>query len=234
MDAARPALLGGSGVVLQRVQRPHHCVVVAHFVGGVQLARPQVVAHRHLLGRAALGHDLARPRVEAGMGGSDDQHQARHAGRISRGMGHRHHAAVGSADRDDGPEAERHAQGLHVLDVLVQRVARRVAAGRTSLAAVVEVDQLHRVGQRAEGGLEAGVVASRAAVDDEGHRPLAHVRPVGHQAGALDVEVDLGVADLQSHRESPAGAAGWGDASLSSPAGRAPRRAGSPARPARR
>jgi hypothetical protein len=78
-----------------------------------------------------------------------------------------------------GPTAELHAQRLHVLDVFVQRVAGRVAAGRAALAAVVEHSSLHRVGQRAEGGLEAGVVAARAAVDDESHRALAHARAVG-------------------------------------------------------
>ena len=40
------------------------------------------------------------------------------------------------------------AQRLHVLDVLVERVAGDVAARRAALAAMVEVDELHPLGER--------------------------------------------------------------------------------------
>jgi hypothetical protein len=43
------------------------------------------------------------------------------------------------------------------------------------------------------------VVGARSAVDDEGDRSLAHARPVRHQAHAIDVKVDFGVADSGSH-----------------------------------
>src|SRR3546814_107312 len=49
------------------------------------------------------------------------------------------------------------------------------------------------------------MVAARPAVDHEGGRLLPHPRPVRNQPGAVDVEVDLGIADLRAHRpRSPA------------------------------
>jgi len=91
------------------------------------------------------------------------------------------------------------AQRLHVLDILVQGVARRVATAGAALAAMVEIDQLHVPGQRAHARLEAAVVRAGAAMDQEAGRPLAHRAAVRHQPGAVDVEIDLGVADTGAH-----------------------------------
>jgi hypothetical protein len=107
------------------------------------------------------------------------------------------------------------AQRLHVLDILVERIFGGVAAGGTALAAMVEIDELHPLGQWGQDRLEAAVIAARPAMDDEGDRALAHAWTVGHQAGAIDVEIDLGVSDLGPH--------GWlhrtlvGDRSLAHP-----------------
>jgi len=126
------------------------------------------------------------------MRGGHDQDQVRHRVRVARGMRHRHHAAIRRADRHDGSQPEVTPQRLHVLDILVERVSGGVALGRPAIAAMVEIDQLHPVRECAHRRLVAGVVAARTAVDQEGHGLFPHARPVGRQAHALDVEVDLG------------------------------------------
>jgi hypothetical protein len=95
------------------------------------------------------------------------------------------------------------AQRLHVGDILIQHVAFGIAARRAALAAVVEEDELHRLGQRAERGLQVAVVVSRAAMDDESDRPLAHARPVRNEPGSDHVEIDLGISHTCQHGCSP-------------------------------
>src|SRR5205814_3544724 len=118
---------------------------------------------------------------------------------IARGMRHRHHAAIGSADADDRPRTEVKAQRLHVLDVLVERVFGGVAAGGAALTSMVEIDELHALGERRKGRLETAVVATGSAVNEESGRALAHARAVRDETGAIDVEIDLGISDLRPH-----------------------------------
>ena len=98
-----------------------------------------------------------------------------------------------------GPVPRWQPQRLHVLHVLVERVFGRIAACRSALAAMVEIDELHPLRERREGGLEAGVVGSGAAVDDERDRALAHGTPFGHQTHALDIEIELRIPHLGAH-----------------------------------
>ncbi len=114
-------------------------------------------------------------------------------------MGEGHHAAIGGTDADDRPKAQVPAQRLHVLDVLVERVLGGVAARRAALTAVVEIDELHALGERRHHRLEAAVIAAGAAVDHKGDRLLAHDAAIRHQPHAFDIEVDLGIAELGAH-----------------------------------
>ncbi len=97
---------------------------------------------------------------------------------------------------------EMTAQRLHVFNVLVQRVTGGIAAPGPALAAVVEVDQLHDVGERRHGGFEPGMVSARAAMGDHGCGALAHGRAVRHQPGAFHVEKQRRVSDESEHRAS--------------------------------
>jgi len=51
--------------------------------------------------------------------------------------------------------------------------------------------QLHPLGERAEHRLEAGMVAARSAMDEKADAPFGHACAVGHQAHALDVEIQF-------------------------------------------
>ena len=77
-----------------------------------------------------------------------------------------------------GAKAEMLAKCLHILDVLVERVERRVAAGGAALAAMVEIHQLHVIGEWRQGGLEPRMVAARPAVNNHGDGPLSHDGPI--------------------------------------------------------
>ena len=83
------------------------------------------------------------------------------------------------------------AQRLHVLDILVNMILGDIAARRTALPAMVEIDELHTLAERIEAGLQIGMVAAGAAMDDEGRRLLAHARTIGDQTRAFDVEIDV-------------------------------------------
>ena len=81
---------------------------------------------------------------------------------------------------------------------------------------MVKIDQLQLVGQWPKAGLQVAVLAARATMDDKGRRFLTHARAIGHQAHAVDVKVNLGVAQVGEHGVP------WGDkrAHLSQRAGR--------------
>jgi hypothetical protein len=76
-------------------------------------------------------------------------------------------------------------------------------ARRAPLAAMVEIDKLHALGERREARLETRVIAARSAMDHQGRRPLHHAVAVGHQPAPLDVEVDLGPANPGAHAILP-------------------------------
>ena len=84
---------------------------------------------------------------------------------------------------------------------MAQRIDRawRLAAGRAPAFALVEIDELHALGQWREGGLEAGVVAARPAMDQESHRALAHPCAIGDEPHSFDVEEEFGATDRRSH-----------------------------------
>ncbi len=100
-----------------------------------------------------------------------------------------------------GPRPRCVTQCLHVGHVLVQRVAGRVSLIRAALPAVIEIDKLQALGEAAHSRLEAGVIAARTAVNDHGGGTFAHDWAIGHQAGALDIEVDARPVDRGEHAQ---------------------------------
>ena len=119
--------------------------------------------------------------------------------RMARRVSHRDLAAIGHTDTDDWAESEMLAQCLHVLDVFIQRVGGGIAARGTAVTAMVEVNELHVLGERRERRLETGVVGAGTAVNDQGYGPFAHCGAIRYQPSPFDVEVDLGITNLRAH-----------------------------------
>src|SRR4051812_14829985 len=64
---------------------------------------------------------------------------------------------------------------------------------------MVDVDQLHLVGEGRQPGFVVAVVAAGPAVDDEGDRLLDHAGTIGYEPRALDVEPDFCAANARFH-----------------------------------
>lgn len=92
------------------------------------------------------------------------------------------------------------AQAHDVIGKGVQRPLVRRPAVAAAVAAVIHVDDLRNVGQAREQRLETRMVVAGAAVQQDQRRLLAHARPIGYEAGALDIdkEADAGL-DFDGH-----------------------------------
>jgi hypothetical protein len=64
---------------------------------------------------------------------------------------------------------------------------------------VINVNELHVLGEGREMRFEVGVVHAGTAVEDEADFLLLHGRSLGYEPGSLDVEVDLDAIDLRVH-----------------------------------
>jgi hypothetical protein len=135
------------------------------------------------------------------MCGGGNENEVRDRVRMARCVSHRDLAAVGRANTDDPPEPEVLAQRFHVRDVLIERVGGGIAARGAALATMIEVDELHVRGERRECRLETGMISTGAAMNEEGHGPLAHRGALGHQPRSFHVEVDLGITNLRAHAD---------------------------------
>jgi hypothetical protein len=87
--------------------------------------------------------------------------------RIPRRIGLGDEAAEGLAEHDRPLDAERITECPDILAPLCQRPA----VGRTGItaphAAVIEIDNLDQVGERAEGWLEGGMIKAGPAVQQQ-------------------------------------------------------------------
>jgi hypothetical protein len=87
--------------------------------------------------------------------------------RIARRIGLGDEAAEGLAEHDRPLDAERITEGPDILAPLCQRPA----VGRTGItaphAAVIEIDNLDQVGERAEGWLEGGMIKAGPAMQQQ-------------------------------------------------------------------
>jgi hypothetical protein len=64
---------------------------------------------------------------------------------------------------------------------------------------MVEVNELHVLGERRERRLETRVIGAWTAVNDQGYGPFTHRGAIRHQPRPFDVEVDLGITNLRAH-----------------------------------
>ena len=118
---------------------------------------------------------------------------------MPRRVRHRDHAAERVAEHDRLLDAERVAEVAHVVAPLGEVPLLGRAAIAAAVAAVVEVDELRRVGERRESGLVRRVIEAGTAVQQQQRRPLAHRGSVGDELRAVDVEEEPDVADLDVH-----------------------------------
>jgi hypothetical protein len=79
-------------------------------------------------------------------------------------------------------------------------VAAPIAA---AIAAMVELNDLHDVGELRVGGLEERMIAARTAVQQKHRRHLTHPRPIGAQLGPFDIEEQPATANINPHFELP-------------------------------
>lgn len=91
---------------------------------------------------------------------------------------------------DDRPDdAERIAEGTHVVRAQFEAPIGWIVPGRSPVTAEVEIDDLRDVTQRSEVRLEVRVVVrARSAVDEDDGRLRPHRRVVGHQLAPIDIE----------------------------------------------
>jgi hypothetical protein len=101
-------------------------------------------------------------------------------------------------------DPERIAEGAYVVGADLEAPVLRVVARRPAVVAQVDIDHLSRGGQRADVGLEIGVVeAARSPVYDDDRGALPHPRPVGHERRSVDIEPQPGTVDVDMHADSP-------------------------------
>jgi hypothetical protein len=120
-------------------------------------------------------------------------------GGVPRGIGLRDHAAEGVAQHNGLLDADRVAEGANVVAPLRQVPVRRVAMLAAPVAAVVEIDELGDICEMGKGGLEGGMVTARAAVQQQDSGALAHIRTVGDEFRAVNIEEEAGVVDGDMH-----------------------------------
>ena len=73
----------------------------------------------------------------------------------------------------------------------------------SALPAMVDIDELHFVGQGIERRFVVAVVATGTAVQDEGDRLFHHARAIGNQTRAVDIEPDFSPANTRLHSILP-------------------------------
>ncbi len=76
---------------------------------------------------------------------------------------------------------------------------------------MVEINHLRDIGQRAVAGLESRVVATGSPVQQQDSGNLAHRGAIGAKLGALDVEEQLDIANLDAHGTLPPDVEGFGN-----------------------
>jgi hypothetical protein len=119
---------------------------------------------------------------------SADEDQFRWVGRVSRGVGQRHHAAERRAQDNRIDDAKRLAERMHVVAPLREIPARARAVLAAAIAAMVEIDDLGNIGQSRIGRPVDRVIGAGAAMQHQQHRLFPHQWAVGNEFRALDIE----------------------------------------------
>ncbi len=110
---------------------------------------------------------------------------------MTRRVRHRDHPAERQAEHDRALDLQRLAKRAHVVAPLREIPFRRIAAIAAPVAAMVEIHDLRGLREPREVGLEVRMVEARAAVQQDNRRHLAHLRAVGPQLRAFNVEEQI-------------------------------------------
>ena len=119
---------------------------------------------------------------------------------MTRRIRYRHHPAEREAEHDRMLDFQRLAKRAHVVAPLREIPFRRIAVIAAPVAAMVEVHDLRSLREPREVGLEVRMVEARATVQQDYRRHLAHLRAVGPQLRAFNIEEQTNVANLYAHR----------------------------------
>ena len=122
---------------------------------------------------------------------------------MTRGIGHRHHAAEGVAIDNRLDDPKHIAERFYVIAPLRER-ERGLLAGGTSVGAVIDIDDLMGVGETVEIGPHGRMIEARPAMHDDQRRAFHHALAIGGKRGAHGVEEDARRADIGKHEEVPA------------------------------
>lgn len=132
---------------------------------------------------------------EAGL----DHESSRVAG-VPRPVQEDDRAAQRVAEDDRPRDADRVAEGAHVVGARLEAPPRGVAPVGAAVPAQIEVDDLRVVGEPGEGGLEVRVVVGSGPPVNQHHgRPLPHRDAVRYERRTLDVEPQTDSVDLYPH-----------------------------------
>src|SRR6267378_8266527 len=125
-------------------------------------------------------------RTSGGFGA--DEHQLGGMRWMARGVSQRDHTAKRRAEDDRTDDAQDLAERMHVVAPLRQVPALSRAILASTIASMIEVDDLSDVGQRRIGGLVDRVVEAGAAMQEQQGRLFPHGGTVGHQLRTFDIE----------------------------------------------
>jgi hypothetical protein len=127
---------------------------------------------------------------------------------VTRGVEHRHEAAEGVPVHDRARDPDCVTEVSDCVGTELEAPRRRVAPVGTPVSGQVEVDDLRDFREPGEGGLEVGVVeAPGPAVQEHDGGPLAHLRALSDEGGAIDIEPESGPIYRDTHR--PRSIAEW-------------------------
>ena len=120
--------------------------------------------------------------------------------RVAEGVVERNEPAERAAEDDGVLDSESLAKGDYVVGPSVEIPVARIASVAAPVSTVIVVDDLCDSSQRREEVLlERRVIDTRSTVKHQERRPLAHALSVDHEAGSVDVDVQLQLADRDAH-----------------------------------
>src|ERR1700736_5829462 len=123
--------------------------------------------------------------------------------RMPRAICYRDEAAERGAHHDRFLDLERVTERSDIVSPVREGPSIRRRAIAAAIAAMIEVNDLCNFRERTQIGFENGMIESRAAVQQQQRGALAHLRTLGHQLGAFDIEKQASIAALYSHDSPP-------------------------------
>ncbi len=118
---------------------------------------------------------------------------------MARRVRYRNHPAEREAEHDRPLDFQRLAKRAHIVAPLREIPLRRIAVIAAAVAAMVEIHDLRSLCEPRKVGLEVRMVEAGAAVQQDYRRHLAHLRAVGPQLRAFNIEEQTNVANFYAH-----------------------------------